>query len=94
MRGGVAFWLAPELIDCVGFQNSGRPTAASDVYAYACVCVEVSTTVIENLILLIRLSGLHKFATFRTCQGLSSLSDDYARTEARETLLVGRRANA
>lgn len=94
MRGGVAFWLAPELIDCVGFQNSGRPTAASDVYAYACVCVEVSTTVIENLILLTRLSGLYEFATFCTCQGLSSLSDDHARPEARETLLIGRRANA
>ena len=40
--GGATRWQAPELIDPeeFGFQSS-RPTFASDIYAFACVCVEV-----------------------------------------------------
>lgn len=41
-RGGAFGWMAPELIDpeFFGFEND-RPTFESDVYSFACVCVEV-----------------------------------------------------
>lgn len=41
-RGGAFGWLAPELIDPESFGlDSTRPTFASDVYSFACVCIEV-----------------------------------------------------
>ena len=40
--GGAIRWSAPELLDPeeFGFENS-RPTFQSDIYAFACMCVEV-----------------------------------------------------
>lgn len=40
--GGATRWQAPELIDPeeFGFTTS-RPTYASDVYSFACICTEV-----------------------------------------------------
>ncbi|KAJ3482587.1 hypothetical protein NLI96_g6879 [Meripilus lineatus] len=42
IRGGAFGWLAPELIDpeSFGLPNT-RPTFASDVYSFACVCIEL-----------------------------------------------------
>ncbi|KAJ3485618.1 hypothetical protein NLI96_g4827 [Meripilus lineatus] len=41
-RGGAFGWLAPELIDPESFGlDSTRPTFASDVYSFACVCIEL-----------------------------------------------------
>ncbi|KAH8097003.1 hypothetical protein BXZ70DRAFT_943874 [Cristinia sonorae] len=45
VRGGASNWLAPELIDPEAFgQNSSRPTFASDIYSFACVCMELYTS--------------------------------------------------
>ncbi len=45
-RGGAFGWLAPELIDPDMFgETSSRPTFASDIYSFACVCIEVSDCV-------------------------------------------------
>ncbi|THH29478.1 hypothetical protein EUX98_g4707 [Antrodiella citrinella] len=42
MRGGNPRWMAPELIDPVQFfLVSDRPTNASDVFSFACCCVEL-----------------------------------------------------
>ncbi len=44
MRGGNFRWLAPELMLpelTDGESPSGRPTFASDIYSFACVCIEV-----------------------------------------------------
>ena len=44
-RGGNPRWLSPELIDPELFPDqdqSGRPTFASDIYSFACVCIEVN----------------------------------------------------
>ncbi|TCD71742.1 hypothetical protein EIP91_005508 [Steccherinum ochraceum] len=43
---GAIRWLAPELLDpsLFGYETS-RPTAPGDVYAYACVCMEVHTCI-------------------------------------------------
>ena len=40
--GGATRWKAPELIDPeeLGFENS-RPTKQSDMFSFACTCVEV-----------------------------------------------------
>lgn len=43
MSGGAVRWLSPELIDPEQFGlQSSRPTYASDVYSFACLCIEVS----------------------------------------------------
>lgn len=43
MRGGNARWLSPEIIDPDQFYHlSDRPTYASDIFSYACCCIEVS----------------------------------------------------
>ena len=40
--GGAIRWSAPELFDPEEFGlDSSRPTFSSDVYAFACVCIEV-----------------------------------------------------
>ncbi|TCD61785.1 hypothetical protein EIP91_007939 [Steccherinum ochraceum] len=45
LRGGAARWLSPELLDPEQFGlESSRPTYASDVYSYACVCIELYTS--------------------------------------------------
>ena len=44
-RGGNPRWLSPELIDPELFaeqDQSGRPTFASDIYSFACGCIEVN----------------------------------------------------
>ena len=38
LSAGAARWTAPELL------KGGRPTLASDMYAFACVCLEVCVT--------------------------------------------------
>ncbi|KAJ3488329.1 hypothetical protein NLI96_g2931 [Meripilus lineatus] len=38
--GGTSFWEAPELIRPTLFGTSGHLTFATDVYAYACLCIE------------------------------------------------------
>lgn len=44
--GGALRWRAPELIDPEEFQmTSSRPTYQSDVYAFACTCIEVKSSV-------------------------------------------------
>ncbi|KAJ7231353.1 kinase-like domain-containing protein [Mycena rebaudengoi] len=40
-RAGATRWMAPELIDPERFGIQFRRTKASDVYAFACVCLEV-----------------------------------------------------
>ncbi|KAJ7231357.1 kinase-like domain-containing protein [Mycena rebaudengoi] len=40
-RAGTTRWMAPELIDPERFGIQFRRTKASDVYAFACVCLEV-----------------------------------------------------
>ena len=44
--GGAVRWKAPELLDPeeLGLPTS-RPTFASDVYSFACTCVQVSVTI-------------------------------------------------
>lgn len=39
--GGAAGWKAPELLDAED-DALVRPSAATDIYAFGCVCVEVS----------------------------------------------------
>lgn len=40
--GGAVRWTAPELIDPEEFDlETSRPTFASDVYSFACTCIEV-----------------------------------------------------
>lgn len=40
--GGATRWQAPELIDPDEFGiSSSRPTFASDVYSFSCICIEV-----------------------------------------------------
>lgn len=40
--GGAVRWSAHELFDPEEFGlNSTRPTAACDIYAFACICIEV-----------------------------------------------------
>jgi serine/threonine protein kinase len=41
-RGGSLRWMAPELLhpECCGFKVFQR-TFASDIYSFACVCIEV-----------------------------------------------------
>ena len=40
--GGAVRWTAPELFDPEEFESQNtRPTARSDMYAFACVCIEV-----------------------------------------------------
>lgn len=42
--GGALRWIAPELFDPEEFGlDNTRPTAKSDIYAFGCICVEVST---------------------------------------------------
>ena len=44
-RAGNVRWLSPELIDPDQFEGEyakGRPTYASDIYSFGCVCIEVS----------------------------------------------------
>ncbi|KAJ3482581.1 hypothetical protein NLI96_g6880 [Meripilus lineatus] len=50
IRGGAFGWLAPELIDpeSFGFVDA-RPTFASDIYSFACVCIEVRSTLDPRL---------------------------------------------
>ncbi|KAJ7620606.1 kinase-like domain-containing protein [Mycena polygramma] len=40
-RAGSLYWMAPELLDPERFGNKFSRTPASDVYAFACVCLEV-----------------------------------------------------
>ncbi|KAJ7145906.1 kinase-like domain-containing protein [Mycena epipterygia] len=42
-EGGSLRWMAPELIDPEEFGLQFRPTPATDVYAFGCVCVELYT---------------------------------------------------
>ncbi|KAJ7231346.1 kinase-like domain-containing protein [Mycena rebaudengoi] len=42
-RAGTIRWMAPELIDPDRFGTQFRRTTASDVYAFACVCLELYT---------------------------------------------------
>ncbi|KAF8155115.1 kinase-like domain-containing protein [Mycena galopus ATCC 62051] len=42
-RAGSAYWMAPELIDPDRFNCKFVRTPATDVYAFACVCVELYT---------------------------------------------------
>ena len=41
-RGGTARFVAPELLNPLQFNKTFQRTFESDIYAYACVCVEVS----------------------------------------------------
>ena len=41
-QGGAAGWKAPELLDAED-DTFVRPTPATDVYAFGCVCVEVGS---------------------------------------------------
>ncbi|KAK7682508.1 hypothetical protein QCA50_014308 [Cerrena zonata] len=44
-RGGNPRWMAPEQLDPEGCgKNSDRPTIHSDVFSFACVCVELYTS--------------------------------------------------
>lgn len=51
--GGATRWSAPELFDPEAFGlESSRPTFQSDIYAFACVCIEVwifSPVLVANL---------------------------------------------
>ncbi|KAJ6524513.1 kinase-like domain-containing protein, partial [Mycena capillaripes] len=42
-RGGSLYWMAPELLDPDRFGCKFARTPASDVYAFACVCLELYT---------------------------------------------------
>ncbi|KAJ6485878.1 ras guanine nucleotide exchange factor domain-containing protein [Mycena sanguinolenta] len=42
-RGGSTYWMAPELLDPDRFGIKFARTAATDVYAFGCVCVELYT---------------------------------------------------
>ncbi|KAF7373346.1 Kinase-like protein [Mycena sanguinolenta] len=42
-RGGSAHWMAPELLDPDRFGIKFARTAATDVYAFGCVCIELYT---------------------------------------------------
>ncbi|KAK7029781.1 kinase-like domain-containing protein [Favolaschia claudopus] len=41
-RGGSVYWMAPELLDPDQFESHFVRTTATDVYAFGCVCFEVS----------------------------------------------------
>lgn len=44
LRGGSELWQAPELLDPALFGlTSFRPTYKSDLFSFACLCIEVST---------------------------------------------------
>ncbi|KAJ7762172.1 kinase-like domain-containing protein [Mycena metata] len=43
-RAGSAYWMAPELLAPEHFEGKFSRTPASDVYAFGCVCFEVSDT--------------------------------------------------
>ena len=46
--GGATRWTAPELMDPEDFNcESDRPTTRSDMYSFACICVEVSFSVLH-----------------------------------------------
>ncbi len=52
-QGGTARFMAPELLNPPQFNKTFQRTFESDIYAYACVCVEVSgpfglSTIPEN----------------------------------------------
>ncbi|KAF7374462.1 Kinase-like protein [Mycena sanguinolenta] len=42
-RGGMIYWMAPELVNPDGFGMRFARTPASDVYAFGCVCLELYT---------------------------------------------------
>jgi serine/threonine protein kinase len=41
-RGGSLYWMAPELLDPGRFGLKFARTPATDVYAFGCVCFEVT----------------------------------------------------
>ena len=49
--GGAVHWTAPELISPEDFNlSSRRPTTKSDIYSFACVCIEVSGPILRETI--------------------------------------------
>lgn len=48
--GGAMRWKAPELVDPEEFGlETTRPTFASDVFAFGCLCIEVRTSTMHSV---------------------------------------------
>ncbi|KAJ7224779.1 kinase-like domain-containing protein [Mycena rebaudengoi] len=64
-RAGTVRWMAPELIAPDRFGIQFRRTTASDVYAFACVCLEVTQMSIYRFRLVHLISVIHWPASIR-----------------------------